>query len=111
MKNLNRLNYFFVGLPITLCIAGIFSEAFLLYGILSTILTGFYQATIGFKMFFDEPDDRNLQIYVATVILFFSLWIGNAVINYNNLIIYCLIATPPSLAIYFSVIIYKKANL
>lgn len=110
MKNLNYLNYFFVGLPILLCVIGYIDVSFLFYGLFSTILTGFYQATIGFQMFFDEPDDRNLQVYVTAVLLFFFIWLGNVLINYNEVITYCLIATPPSLAIFFSIIIYKKAN-
>lgn len=110
MKNLNYLNYFFVGMPITLCLIGIFDDSYLIFGLLSTMLTGLFQVVIGLKMIADEPNDKKLQIYILSVFLFFALWLLNASLGYANALTYCLVAIPPILAIYFSIIIYKKAN-
>lgn len=108
MKNLFKLNLFFVGMPITICLLGFFNEAFLFWGLLSTILTGLFQLIIGFAMLIDEPKNKYLQIYILVVIAFFLIWYLNSLIGYNNLITYFLFAVPPILAFYLTFIIYKK---
>ncbi len=111
MKAINYLNYFFVGLPVILGIAGIIHEVFPILGILATIITGIFQVIIAIKMIIDEPYDRNLQIYITTVIIYFTTWFAFPKIEYIPILKHGLILIPILLAIYLSVIIYKKANL
>ncbi|MES2545417.1 MAG: hypothetical protein V4548_11060 [Bacteroidota bacterium] len=110
MKNLNKLNYFFVGLPITLCLIGIINQEFLLFGLLFSMLTGIFQVIAGMGMLIKEPNNKYLKTYVIAVIIFFLLWFINSKIGYQNTITFILIGTPPILAIYLSIIIYKKAH-
>ena len=107
MKNLNYLNYFFVGLPITLCLLGFIDGSFMYFGLLFMICTGFFQVLVGIKLLVDEPKNWCLRTYLISVVLFFSL----AFFGYQNQqFIYILYSIPPLLAIYLSILIYKKAN-
>lgn len=108
--NLFKLNLVFVGFPIALCLLGIWDEVFLFWGLLSTILTGFFQVIIGFGMYFDEPNDNSLKVYVSLVISFFVIWIATAFIEDGLEIMRYMFALPPLLALYLTVIIYKKRN-
>ncbi|MEO8535830.1 MAG: hypothetical protein ABI441_18885 [Flavobacterium sp.] len=110
MKNLNYLNYFFVGLPIVFCLIATINIGFLSFAMLSTILTGLFQVVIGTKMIIDEPQDRNLQIYIISVVLFFSALIIISKMELHNFLNYFLFGVPPVIAIFLSVIIYKKAT-
>lgn len=110
MKNINYLNYFFVGVPTILCLIGIINDNFLFFGVLSTIITGLFQVTIGIKMLIDEPNDRSLITYIIGVVTFFMLWFISSIFDYQNPMLYILISTPPILAFFLSIIIYKKAN-
>ena len=114
MKAINYLNYFFVGLPITLILLGFLIAPhqgnLIGYGLFSTIFTGLFQVVIGIQMLIDEPHDKMLQTYIAIVILFFVILLFN-VLNLNSDILYfILLFIPPVLAIYLSLLIYKKAN-
>ncbi|QDW18971.1 hypothetical protein [Flavobacterium sp. KBS0721] len=110
MKAINYLNYFFVAAPIILIIIGLFTSSELAcFGLLFTILTGLFQLIFGIKMLIDEPDDKNLQAYVNGVIFFFLLWPVNAFIMHFEFIYFLLFIIPIILAIYFSIITYKKA--
>lgn len=114
MKNINYLNYFFVGIPTLLISLGYITNEssgnLIGYGLLFMILTGLFQVIIGIKILIDEPHDKMLQVYIASVILFFVAWIINALILYSDILYFILIFIPPVLAIYLSIIIYKKAN-
>lgn len=111
MKNINYLNYFAVGLPLLILITyPVFKEGSLVFALLSTILTGLIQVILGIKMLFDEPKDKNLKIYITTVIVFFISWSITARIENNEFIKYLLFSIPPILAIYLSIIIYKKVK-
>lgn len=108
MKNLNYLNYFFVGLPTALCLLGLIDGAFMYFGLLFTMCTGFFQVVVGIKLLVNEPENWYLRAYIICVVLFFAL----AFSSYENRqFIYFIYAIPTLLAIYLSVIIYKKANL
>ncbi|MGJ8592511.1 MAG: hypothetical protein ACSHXF_08180 [Aquaticitalea sp.] len=109
MRIAHHLNLFAVGLPVMLCLLGILDEQFLFYGLISTMLTGFIQVIIGIKLFLDEPKNKCLQIYLISVAVFFFLWVvfANAQ-NYFKPLIYILLAMPPTLAIYLTIIIIKK---
>ena len=114
MKNLNYLNYFFVGTPALLISLGYLTNQnsgnLIGCGLLFMILTGLFQVIIGIKMLIDEPDDKMLQIYTALVTLFFVTWFVNAQIFNNDIIYLILLFIPPVLAIYLSILIYNKAN-
>lgn len=111
MKNLFKLNLVFVGGPILLCLMGFMDEKLLIWGLLSTILTGLFHIIIGFGMLLENPKDRNLQIYVASVIAFFISWFVYAQTGYNDVIGFILVFIPVILATYLTIIIYKKRNL
>ncbi|HEY1196640.1 hypothetical protein [Flavobacterium sp.] len=110
MKNINYLNYFFVGVP-----AIIFLLAFLkiidlsAYGLLFSILTGLFQVTIGGCMLLDEPKNKYLQLYIAGVVFYFALICINP-ISSHDLKTYFLMGIPAILAFYLSILIYKKAH-
>ncbi|MEO7976270.1 hypothetical protein [Flavobacterium sp.] len=108
MKSLNYLNYFFIGLPIFFCLIAIINIGFLSYAMLSTILTGIFQVVIGLKMLIDEPHNKSLQIYAASVALFFISLIVICKMELYDFLNYTLFGIPPVIAIYLSVIIYKK---
>lgn len=111
MKNINYLNYFFVGIPILLCLVGLMDETYLFFGLLFTMLTGLFQVVIGIKMLKDEPNNIYLKIYTLTVILFFATFFIISKISLSNWTNYILIPIPLILAIYLSIIIYKKSKV
>lgn len=74
------------------------------------IITGFLQLIIGVIYWIKFKYDLNIKIYFTLVLLFFSLWYFNENILPIDGLTWPLISTPPVLAIYLSVIIYKKAN-
>ena len=108
MKNLFKLNLFFVGIPIILCLFGLINENYYYLGLISTILTGIFQVVISIKMIQDEPNDKNIKIYLAGVILFFFTLFIVSKIDFSDSLKYILLLIPPILAIYLSIIIYKK---
>ena len=114
MKALNYLNYFFVGLPITLILLGFLIEPhqgnLIGYGLFSTILTGLFQVVISVQMRIEEPKDKYLKIYIVSVILFFLILLVNALILSSDRLYFILLFIPPILATFLSIIIYKKAN-
>lgn len=111
MKTIKYLNTFAVGLPIAILITyPIFKEGSLFFALLSTMVTGFIQVCLGLKLLFDEPKNSKFQIYIAAVFGFFSLWLFNVQIGYEDIISYILISIPVILAIYISILIYKTPN-
>jgi hypothetical protein len=110
MKNLNYLNYFFIGLPLFFCLIATINIGFLSYAMLSTILTGLFQVVIGLKILADEPNDKGFQIYATSVVLFFISLIVICKMELYDLLNYFLFGIPPFIALYFSIVIYKKAN-
>jgi phosphatidylserine synthase len=113
MKNLNYLNYFFVGLPITLILMGFLIDPhqgnLIGYGLFSTILTGLFQVVIGIQMLIDEPKNKSLKIYTVSVILFFLIWLLNVQFLNSDILYFILLFIPPVLSLFLSIIIYKKA--
>lgn len=112
MKNLNYLNYFFVGTPILLILTGtLFAKslgAFIGFGLLFLILTGVFQIITGISLLLDQPKDKLLQVYISLVVLFFLIFTFNLNILKSDILYFILIPVPPILAIYFSVLIYTK---
>jgi len=114
MKNINYLNYFFVGTPILLIVFGLLTNEssgnITGSGFLFLILTGLFQVIFGIKMLIDEPGDKNLQYYIKGVCFFFALWFINGFILNYQFIYFILFVIPFVLAIFFSTITYKKAH-
>jgi uncharacterized membrane protein len=113
MKAINYLNYFFVGVPTLLISLGYITNQssgnLIGSGLFFMILTGLFQVVIGIQMLIDEPKNKYPKIYIVAVILFFLMLLINVQLLYSDLIYFILPFIPPVLAIYLSVIIYKKA--
>jgi hypothetical protein len=104
MKELNYTNYFMVGIPVISILAGwAFVSGIAYIGILFTMLTGAFQVIAGLGLFFHSGcKDNAVGIYLVAVALFFTLWIFTDW--------HWIIALPPILALYLSVIIFIKAK-
>lgn len=109
MKTIKYINTFAIGLPFLIIILAypFLEQRALLFGLLSTMATGFIQFCIGVKMLFDNPRSKSLLAYILGVALFFILWLLNENMSYNDMSYY-LFPIPLLLAIYLSIIIYKK---
>lgn len=109
MTALQKMNTLALAIPFTIVITyPVFKEGAIIFALLSTILTGLIQFSIGVKKLIDNPKDTTIQIYIAAVILFFALWFFNHFIGYNNFMNYILVPVPLILAIYLSILIYKE---
>lgn len=109
MKVIKILNTFAITLPFVILIAyPIFKEAVFIYAMFSTMVTGFIQVVLGVKMLINEPTNKHLQNYISGVVLFFTFLFFNSQSRSYDTISCILFATPPILAVYLSVIIYKK---
>lgn len=111
MKVIKYLNTFAVGLPILIVLFGLIDGNYIGTALVSTMLTGFVQIILGLLLLYYNPKNKNLQIYIATVILFFSLWYFNMNIFYSDFLTFFIYPIPLLLAIYLSIIIYKKQKL
>ena len=111
MKTIKQLNTFAVGLPFLILITyPITKEGAFFFSLLSTILTGFIQVLIGIKMILKEPRNLYLQIYIIGVLLYFSIYFISLYFRIYQILDIFFLGVPPLLAIYLSVLIYKKAN-
>lgn len=109
MKNLKLANSISIAIPIILLIYGIFDGIGFYLSAYSMVITGLIQLIIGVIFWIKFKEDLNIKIYFTLVLLFFSTWYFNENIFYIDELTWPLISTPPLLAIYLSVIIYKKA--
>lgn len=108
MKTIKNINTFAVILPFAILFTYPFiQEGALIFSLLSTMITGFLQFCIGVKMLVDNPRNKDLQLYMTGVIVFFILWFINTEINYNDILSFVSFSMPPILAIYLTLIIYK----
>jgi hypothetical protein len=111
MKTIKQLNTFAIGLPFLILLTyPIAKDEAFINALVSTSITGFIQVILAVKMIFSEPRNTYLQIYTAGVILFFYIYLFNLNIYYINNIGDVLFCLPLLLAIYLSVIIYKKTS-
>lgn len=109
MKTLKHINTFAIGLPIAILITyPIFKEGSLVWAAISTMLTGFLQVLIGIYLWLLNMKNISINIYLISVILFFSTWYYNYLIDYNDNITKILLGIPLVLAIYLSTIVYTK---
>ena len=104
MKNVNYMNYAMVGIPVLLMLGGwALDSEIVIAGMLLTMLTGAFQLIVGIGMFIDSGyRDQYTGYYLIAVAVFFALWIFVAQT--------WIIALPPILALYLSVIIFLKAK-
>jgi hypothetical protein len=108
MNTIKKTNTFALALPLAILLTYPFiQEGALIFSLLSTIITGFLQFCIGVKMLVDNPRNKDLQIYMTGVIVFFILWFINIDLDYNDILSYVSFSMPPILAIYLTLIIYK----
>lgn len=110
MKDLKLANSIAIAIPLFFFLYGFIEETGFYTSVYSTIITGFLQLVIGGIFWIKFKDDLNIKIYFTLALLFFSLWYFNENIFYIDALTWPLISTPPILAIYLSIIIYKKAN-
>jgi hypothetical protein len=112
MKNLKIINSIAIGLPITLLILALTindsAGDYISYALFSTMISGFIQVILGLFLLFNNLRNKYLQIYIASVILFFLLWYVNMNVYYSDYLSYFLFSIPLLLAIYLSILIYKK---
>jgi hypothetical protein len=109
MKTLRYINTFAVGLPLLiLATYPLTNDGALIYGLLSTMITGFLQVCIAFKMLYDGIRDKCIYVYFGGVTLFFILWHYFAGPSYNTTSSLFIFSLPPVLAIYLSVLVYSE---
>jgi len=111
MKAIKYLNTFAIGLPILIALLGFIDIDYIGTALVSTILTGFIQVVLSLLLLYYSPKNKYLQIYITTVILFFTLWCLNINIFHSDFLTFLLFPIPLLLAIYLSSIIYKKETL
>ena len=111
MKTIKILNTFAVGLPLLLAIISLIVNELLIIAAYSTMITGAIQLLLGLFLFMKEPRNKYLILYLLVVIAFFSLWYYNVSISYCDYLGYILFPIPLLLAIYLSILIYKKEKL
>ncbi|WP_026710351.1 hypothetical protein [Flavobacterium filum] len=111
MKYLKILNTVAIGIPIVLAFLGIFDEGMLMYAFVSTMATGFIQVILGLVLLIKNPKNWYFISYITIVILFFGLWYYNVTIYYSDYLTFCLFPIPLLLAIYLSILIYKRKKL
>lgn len=104
MKDLNRLNYFMVGMPIALITGGWLIESDMLFmGMLFTIVTGAFQVITGIGVLIDSGYKHPLiKIYLAITASFFILRIFT---NWKWIVV-----MPPALALYMSAILHIESQ-
>lgn len=99
MKTIKIFNLIAIITPLTIAIAGIFNQDFLIWALLSTMFTGGLQVLIALALLTRFYANINLWIYLFGVVFFFVFF---AIFGSNTLII-----LPPMLCIYLTFIIYK----
>ena len=114
MKTINRLNYIVMALPVLFGLIGLFKYNFYFISLLLFIPLGIFQLSVAlwYNYHLKDIKDIHLKIYGYAVMIFFSFFFTIEfwwdVIEPLGMIL-CFI--PPTLAIYFSIIIYKKQAL
>ena len=108
MKIIKYLNTIAIGIPLILTILSIIDNGLIILAIYSTIITGAIQLLLGLIILTKEPRNKYIITYFFVVITFFLLWYLNEKIIYSDLLTFTLFPIPLILAIYLSILIYKK---
>ncbi|MFC6096878.1 hypothetical protein ACFPVY_09495 [Flavobacterium qiangtangense] len=112
MKIIKYINTFAILIPF---LAALFFLQFgietMIYSLYFLMLTGFIQGILGIILFIKNPKDKFIKAYLIAVLLFFGLWYFNMNVHYLNFLTNFLIPIPLILAVYLSVLIYKRKQL
>lgn len=92
------INLIGIGLPFLITAFTVFEPGMFIVALLSTMVTGFIQVSIGLSLLIDHYKNRHLQAYFLFCILFFSLW--------HTTDWEWIWAMPPALAIYMTIILH-----
>lgn len=92
------INLIGVGTPFLIAAFTVFDSSMLIVALLSTMVTGFIQVSIGLSLLLNHHKNGHLQAYFLFCILFFSLWYAT---DWE-----WIWAMPPSLALYMTVILH-----
>jgi hypothetical protein len=111
MKIIKYLNTIAIGIPLILTILSIIDNGLIILAIYSTIITGAIQLLLGLIILTKEPHNKYIITYFFVVITFFSLWYFNVKIIYSDILTFTLFPIPLLLAIYISILIYKKEKI
>ena len=98
MTLLQKINCFAVGLPLAIAALTVFEVGMLSFALLSTVITGFLQVSIGLCLLIKHYKNTHLQAYLLFCTLFFSLWYAT---DWG-----WIWAMPPALAIYMTIILH-----
>lgn len=96
------INLFLIITLAVLCILDFLLEGYRFYALLLALFTGVFQVVAGLNFLIKVPSVL-IYTYVLLTSLFFFLWYFTD--------FYWIIAMPPALAIYMSVIIYLNSKL
>jgi len=112
MKIIKYMNSFAIALPFLIALTyPIIEENAIFLSLYSTMVTGFVQVILGITLFFKNPKDKFINAYLISVLLFFGLWYFNMNVYYLNFLTNFLLPIPLILAIYLSVLIYRRKLL
>ncbi|SRR5690606_20581587 len=112
MKAIKIINTIAVGTPFALLLMEVIFRdgGFALFALLSTMFTGFVQVVLGLFLLIKFPRNSHYKIYIVAVVLYFGLWFMGSELNLKDNFFYLLCSIPPCLAVYLSVLIYKRSN-
>ncbi len=112
MKYLKILNTLAIGIPIMILVTyPIFKDGALFWGLFSMMLTGLIQVIVGLILLLKDPRNCYFISYILIVILFFGLGYFNMNVYYSDFLTFLLFPIPLLLAIYLSILIYKRERL
>jgi len=92
------INLIGIGTPFLIAAFIVFDPGMFIVALLSTMVTGFIQISIGLSLLINHYKNRHLQVYFLFCILFFSLWYTT---DWG-----WIWAMPPSLALYMTIILH-----
>lgn len=75
------------------------------------MFTGFLQVVLGIILLIENRKNWFFVSYIFMVILFFALWFININIFYSDILSIILYPFPFALAIYLSILIYKRKKI
>ncbi|WP_162126344.1 hypothetical protein [Flavobacterium phycosphaerae] len=101
MKALKVLNTIALAIPLSLGLLGFINETFFIYGLISTMATGFIQLMTGLFFWHEYPKSIAIKVYFFLVAVFFLLLSTNITSDWHWYM-------PPALCLYLSVLIYTK---
>ena len=101
MKYLKITNTIALLIPIIFSLLGFVNNDNFVYAIMSTAATGIIQVMLGLILFYLNPKEIKIWIYLLLTSLFFVIWL---VFGFSDWIW----GFPPILCLYLSILIYSK---